>query len=364
MAEQAAPRSPSPVSAPAIDTSPITDSMSGEVVDPRKLRLAFFLTSYGPGEQLHRLVTTLRRAEPNAPIVIHHDRFQNELDGELFADDPDVHILTSDAPIVWGDMTLEAARWRVFRWILENLDIDWVVLLSEQDYPIKPLSALRERIAASCADAFILGERIDRVEDPERAREGEKRYLYQYTSLPSSGLEKRLPRPVARVVRPVRHMLFSAINRLQKRVLFYMTPRALGLATRVGVRPTPLFDDDFPCWVNDCWCTLSRTALEHLVRYLDEHPEFVRWYERTVIPLESATATVLFNDPELHVSNQTLHEIQWSSARDGRPDFFHEGDLGLLRESDAFFARKFSSDQPGVLDALDTILFPQPEKAL
>ena len=49
------------------------------------LRIVYFISSYGSGEQLLRLVRTIRRAEPTSPIVIHHDEFEREpLDRSLF----------------------------------------------------------------------------------------------------------------------------------------------------------------------------------------------------------------------------------------------------------------------------------------
>ena len=53
-------------------------------------------------------------------LAIHRDSFQSRLDEILFDAIPDVHILTADEPIVWGDLTLESARWRFFRWILDS----------------------------------------------------------------------------------------------------------------------------------------------------------------------------------------------------------------------------------------------------
>ena len=51
---------------------------------------------------------------------------------------PDIHVMTSDSPIIWGNIDLETVRGRVFRWTLENLDFDWLIMLSERDYPIAP----------------------------------------------------------------------------------------------------------------------------------------------------------------------------------------------------------------------------------
>jgi hypothetical protein len=319
------------------------------------VRVGYFISSYLAGPQLRRLVGTLRAADPGAPIVVHHDQFRSPT--PRLDDVSDVHVLISDEPIVWGDLSLEAARWRVFRWMLEHLDVDWVVLLSEQDYPIEPLPALHRRLAASRADAVVRVDRIDEL-DPELREEFRRRYLYQYRSLPSTGLERRLPAPVRRATRWLRGAFFHHVSRLQPYVRFYVTPPELGLPTRVGMRArrTPFGPRLVPAY-NDCWCALSRTALQRVVDFVDQRPDFVEYYRRTVIPLESATATILVNDPELTVENAALHAIRWSDRSSGRPDVLDARDLDYLLDSGASFARKFSERDTDLLDALDRTVF-------
>jgi hypothetical protein len=115
----------------------------------------------------------VRRALPGAPIVVHLDVFQTPFDSSLFAGMPDIHVMTSDSPIIWGDIDLETVRWRVFRWTLENLDFDWLIMLSEQDYPIAPLRNLENRLATSDAgaDAIVGGVAIEKIKDKRLRRE-------------------------------------------------------------------------------------------------------------------------------------------------------------------------------------------------
>lgn len=323
------------------------------------LRIAFFVSAYRSSAQLTRLVHTLRRAEPTAPIVV-HDSFDSALEPDLFAAVPDVHVLRSDRPIVWGDMSLEAARWDVFRWILHNLDIDWVMLLSEQDYPIAPLATLRSRLASGGADAVMFGRRIDTLPAHGLRIECTRRYLYRYFSLPSLGIAQRLPPLPGRIAQALRRRIFAALTRLP-RIFIYQTPAELALPTRIGIRAhkTP-FNAEFPCWFIDCWYALSREALEHVVHYVEAHPDFVRYYARTVIPLESATGSIVFNDPDLTVSNINLHTIRFSAPTTGRPDVFDYGDLDFLRSSGGVFARKFDATNADVFDELDKTVFDNP----
>jgi Core-2/I-Branching enzyme len=344
--------------------------------DATSLRIAYFITSYGAGAQLLRLVRTLKNADRSSVIVIHHDSFQSRLDEELFDAIPDVHILTGDEPIVWGDLTLESARWRVFRWILDSLQADWVMLLSEQDYPIAPLGILRSRLSHVGVDAFIDGRRIDSAENDSRY-EYERRYMYQYSRVPFVRSGSQLVRRwkshsdtrgrkvtrsagTARQGSSVRRLAVRAV-RAQQLVRYYRPPRSLNLPDKIGFRAwkTP-FSSEFPCWYNNSWMALSRKAIEHVIHFLDDHPEFIRYYDRTIIPVESATATILFNDPEINVVNAPLHAIRWSDPRSGRPDCLSVDDVEFLCSSGAVFARKFKASDYRILDELDAVVLASP----
>jgi hypothetical protein len=237
---------------------------------------------------------------------------------------------------------------------VQNLEFDWLVLLSEQDYPIAAPDVLRQRLAAG-ADVIMDAERIDAIADPEEHAEARRRYAYQYLTLRHWRPADRLPEPVRSWVRTGRDLAHRAVVRSQDAVALYSTGDALALPARVGVRArrTP-FDEDFPCWWGSAWYALSRTAIERLLAFIDARPDVVRYYERTVIPLESATATILCNDPALRVEHASLHAINWSHVSSGRPDLLREEDLEELLATGMPFARKFDVEaQPALLDAID-----------
>jgi len=324
----------------------------------RDVRIAYFITSYRPPEQLHRLISTLCHDQPEPSFLVHHDVFQSPLDVSLFSAMPNVHFMTSDHPIIWGDFSLEGVRWRAFRWIKENLDVDWVVLLSEQDYPIAPLGDLRARLGATAADAVISGEKIDQIEDRQLRREVTARYTFQYTTPPSLGFEQRLPAWWQDLSTAGRRKAFAVVNRWIPMVYIHTTPKELHSPSRIGLRAssTP-FDAAFPCWFHDSWFALSRTAIEHVIDYVDSHPEFVNFYRRTMIPVESATGTILFNDPQLKIENDRLTITVWSNPISGRPDIIGMDDLQYLLSTEANFARKFDAGNTEILDALDEVIF-------
>lgn len=323
------------------------------------LRLCFFITSYRAPEQLIRLVEVLRRSEPEASIVIYRDHPAHHVDPPLFESDPHVHVLRNEPPIRWGDLSLDRVRWRVFRWILANLDVDWVVLLSEQDYPIKPLNALRARLAEG-SDAFIEGQQIGQIDQEDLRRNCETRYLYQYAVLPEWKIGTNLPARWKERWHAILDAVVYRGNLLQPWIHVALMPRELQLPNRIGLRAKKSpFGPSFPCWYHDAWFAMSRKAIQVVIDYIDTHPDLLKYYERTVIPLESVTGTIVFNSPELNVDADGVHETRWSNASSGRPDVYALADLEYLRSSSAAFARKFDITESELLDQLDRMVLAE-----
>lgn len=333
--------------------------------DRPPLRLAYFITSYGDGTQLLRLVAALRTGDPEAEIVVQHDETYHPVPRRA-REDLRVHVLLSPERIGWGDLTLERARWRVFSWILDTLDVDWVMLLSEQDHPTSPLEVLRGRIQAAAdrgTDALLESWPIDEVPDAELRAEVHQRYRFRWYAIPDLRLGARLPRPV-------RSLLSRVFDIASHRLRVHGLPVRLSAAkpevdvpAKIGLLAlrTP-FGADERCWYTSCWFALDRRAMRAVVDCVRDDPRLVRYFERTVIPVEAFTATVLGNDPAVRVEHTALHTIRWSDHRSGRPDVFTVEDVPMLLAAPHPFARKFGAD-PLVYDTIDERLLLTGEEA-
>ena len=58
--------------------------------------------------------------------------------------------------------------------------------------------------------------------------------------------------------------------------------------------------------------TLSRRAAEFVVTSARERPDYVEYYQRTVVPDESATATLVCNAPELRIEPHNIHHTSYT----------------------------------------------------
>ena len=301
-------------------------------------RVAYLVTSYTLPAQVLRLVRTLRAGSPSAHIVLHHDDRRCSLDRRAL-DAAGARALEPSWPVEWGDFSQVAAILRGFRWLLEHTDFEWMVLLSGQDYPVRPLAAIERDLADSACDGFI----ETRVIAPPTLRrrnveEFASRYFYRYVALP----DWRVLAPMSSIAPKARPLLLS---------------RQLPSGSRIGWRcARPPFSATLRCHQGSDWFTLSRRCVAAVDSFARHHPEVVRHYRRTVIPTESFVHTVLANDPALRLSGDSRRYTSWEPRPAARPRVLRRADLQSMLASGADFARKFDETvDAGVLDDIDRL---------
>jgi hypothetical protein len=348
-------------------------------------RFVYLITSHRNPEQVERLAKTLRIGSPEGTIVIHHDERASHFDAARLAAMDDVHILPFSMSVEWGGFSLVDMNLQCFKWITGHMDFDWLVLLSGQDYPIRPLSELERFVEAQQADAFIgtmpdwesfwagvapstvpqghrlVLNRVERHPDSRFIRyTAAFRYFYRYYLVPDLGIQRHLPWRARRWLRRVSAFLQPI---LQSGV--FLHPSGRDGRTRIGFRRlrTP-FSGAFQCYKASAWFTLSRRALDAVTDFVATHPSYVAYYRRTIIPDESFIQTIVLNDKSLAVFDDNLVYFAWSDASSGSPDVLTVKDLPAMLASGKYLARKFDLNiDAEVLDRLDDVVLPGHERS-
>jgi hypothetical protein len=285
--------------------------------------IAYIVISHRNPEQVLRLVRVLGEA-PAARVLVRHDPRGEKLesaDVEAAGGEPVEDRIESR----WGS-------WGQLRLILSCLreatsrhDPDWALILSGQDYPLRPLTDIEADLDATAADA-LLGA-VRRVEERRPAAEDDEFFLrcrYRHYARP------RVIPALPRRIRPLAY--------------------ARDLPPLVGVRriqPAPL-----TFFASADWVTVGRAANRALLA-ASEDRRLMRHFRRVAVPSESFFASVLFADPSLIVErdNRRFASFAHGSAH---PDTLTSRDYDRLLSSGADFARKFDTDlDPHVLDLLD-----------
>jgi hypothetical protein len=320
----------------------------GWPVGDRAMRVAYLVRSHTNPEQIVRLVTLLSEGDRGAQVVLHHNELHTHLDRDALVSLPGVHLLDSVDPVEWGSFSLMDAVLRGLQWVLNNVEFDWLVLLSGQDYPIEPLPVIEDFLGSTQYDGFLSGSAIEELK-PRSARETQRRYYYRYYRVPAPSriLVNRLR------TRTGTNEAGAARSKALRPVSVKADPD--GTAVYVGFRRfrTP-FTSGFRCYRGGFWFTLSSKCVVAVDRFVAEHPDFVRYYQRTRNADESFLNTILFNDATLDISRDDLRYVRFPPGGAPHPDILTIKDLESMLASGKHFARKFDVRVDGtILDVLD-----------
>lgn len=271
--------------------------------------VAYLILSYTLPELVARLVTTLRAGD--GVVVVHHDDRRSAL-GAV-----DALRVEPPSPIEWGHGSQLAAVLRCLRWVRERVDFEWLVLLSGQDYPIRPVREIEAELRAADVDAFIqiapvAPLRLRRAGVDEFAR----RYRYRWA---------RVPGRVASVAAHA-HPLVQ-VRRLPS-----------GAYAGIPARP-PL-----PPYHGSDWFTLSRRAVDAVLAAPPGH------FLRTIVPTEAFVHTVLASSG-LRLRDDNRRHMVFDPPSSANPRVLGLPDLDAALASGGQFARKFAD--LAVLDELD-----------
>ena len=319
------------------------------------LRIGYMVTAYHEQRHLRRLLTTLLRWDPTGEIALHFDRSKASLDlGGLV--DERLHVLSEWSPVTWGDSSYLEVLLHGLRW-WSRQKVDWVVVLSGQDYPVRPVDELQEFLAASAKNAFIFGGKIGvppsryRVVDLDTVRQ---RYFLHWAKFPRVAWTP-LARPITqRGVRLARHLVPGGL--LVRELPHNERPW-------IGWRPVRKhpFTEEWQCCFGWDYFAVDQRAISILVSDDDRVRALRRWYKRSIIPTESFFITVMRGHPRVRCA-KALHYVQWENFGDPHPVVLAEDCYDLMRSSGCFFARKFDSSSSSLLDRIDQEMLEIPSE--
>lgn len=318
------------------------------------MSVAFLILNHRRPEQLGRLLSTLRSQCPDSPIAVHHDIHATEAPTALIESLPNVHLLTSGKRVVWGGSGIAEAYCWSLAWMFEHLDFDWVMLISAQDYPIKPLSGLEGDLGRDGADAVFQAVPISQI--PTTVERINMRHRYHYQYRPTVASRPRFLSPGVQDFLRAMDGAVVALNLAQPLFKIYRLPDRIPYRFGWRARRTP-YSADWPCWKGSSWFALSRRALGYVLRYMAERPEYVEYCRRTMHSDESMVATIVCNSADLTVANRDVTYTRWENERAGHPDLFTIDDLADLLSAPQYFARKFDiAKDSRILDELDKFI--------
>ena len=273
--------------------------------------LVVIVLSHRNPRQVARLVDRVA-AGADTVAVVHHDP-----SGEPLALRPssNVALVPDPRPCRWGRLSIVEAQWRSLRWVADTIpEFSWALLISGQDYPIRPIVEIEKELAASPYDAYLRHFAVtpDPAADTDPWQAVTRRRYLRKRRLP--GTHRSVPLPL-----PRRHPYRGGVELYVGDMWFNLS----GPTVR-GMLADPLAD--------------------RLLRYLRYAP----------IPDETFVCSLALNArPAPAVANDSRRFIRWSPGA-SHPDTITAAHIDELRDSAAFFARKVDAaahrDVPDLLD--------------
>lgn len=224
------------------------------------------------------------------------------------------------------------------RWLKANLPVDYVVTLTAQDYPVRPIRELHAALEAS-GDGLLEFFPVLAPGGNWPVREGRSRYLYSWHDLrPLTASAKDRLRPLL------------IVNRVQPFVRLNVAYDNF----RLGLRTKSPFDDSFTCWGGSFFTNLSWNCVDFILATVDRRPQVLDWARRSLLIEEAFFQSILISSGEFQFANSSGRYYKFDRARHGSPANLIAADVPQALASGAFFARKWDASLgPELFDALD-----------
>lgn len=281
------------------------------------LKIAHLIVAFKNPEQVFRLTKSLYSL--NSDIFIHIDKKVDERPFQYIGDLPNVHFIKERLSVVWGGYSITNSYISGMKEILAHGNYDYIVLMSGQDYPLKPNSEFQQYLMENKGFSMMSVEA--QVPESKWWFYASDRYRYYYLN-DYKFFGKNLIHKISKRLMPRRQFLYPDYQ-------LYGGPGAT-------------------------FCALTKQAAEYIVNFMHNNRKAVRYAKFTHASDEFWFQTLLMNSPlKDKVINQPLWYIDWGGVSK-HPRVLTVLDYPSLIESGLFFARKFDMyEDEGVLDMLD-----------
>jgi hypothetical protein len=335
-----------------------------------KTKIVYLIASHKNPEQVYQLVKTIKNGSPNSTVVLHHDYHSTYLDVNLFSDFKFVHIIQSHEPMMWGDFSLVQMTLNSINWLVNNLTFDWLVFISGQDFPIRPLREIELFLENTEYDGFIRGVSLEDAvpcgpveceidgQNGKRCRNCFERYYYQYYLLPEF-CQRHLVDPG--ILKRLFGKFLSGFHSIQSSIRFTVLPFYGSRKLKIGIRSSLLPSNiKLTLYKGSQWFTLNRKCVDYIHEYSANHPAVVAYFKRTIIPDETFFHTILYNCPHLKLCSNNQRYISWKNLSVPSPEILTLSDYNKIVSSNKHFARKFESKVDStILVALEKLISPE-----
>lgn len=285
------------------------------------LVVGYNVQTHAHPEQIVRLVASLLREDPGCTVYVSHDRAGCELPRAV-TEHPAVHV---SLDVGGRGRFHNIERWLgAARWLRTNRPVDFLVTLTGQDYPVRPIPEFHTALMES-GDGLMEHFPVLGPGGNWPIREGRARYLYSWHDLrPLTPAAKNRLRPTL------------VLNGCQPLLRFNVAYDSL----RVGVRARSPFRDGFCCRGGSFFTNLSWRTVEYVLAKSEDHV-ILDWAKRSLLIEEAFFQSILVSAGRFSFVNRSGRYFDFSGAKHGSPATLTLKDVPAAVASGEFFARKW-----------------------
>jgi len=253
--------------------------------------------------QVDRLIMNLLTDQTY--VYVHIDKRVNtaEIRRHKFATETRVKIIRQRVAVCWGGFSMVRATLNLMRTATALGRQGHYILLSGQDFPLRPNESINSFFAANANKEFMNHWRLP------------------YNGWVNGGLDR------------IKYYWFVDKIGMEKSDLFFNFQREHKME-----RP---YFRDFPPYGGSQWWCLTLACVRYILKFVEQCPSVTDYFETTLIPDESFFKTIVMNSPfRDNVVNDNLRYIVFEGGRP-HPNVIGMADFPKLIESQKFWARKF-----------------------
>jgi hypothetical protein len=308
-------------------------------------RFAYLLLTHKQPEYTEDLVTRILDLSPQAQVIVHHDLCSSE--PLPWAGRPPERVyLAERSQILWGDWSMVEVTLRLMRQAIDELDADWMVIISGEHRPVTDLPEWEARTSTSGVDALIEAKPLhSRLHFGRHDRDGNRflaRCLFKWRA----------------VANPSFHPAHRAMCAFYKLSLFTYPVLAIEFNHRrnawfIGVPRKRIPANGWTFYKGSQWIAFNAKSAEVI---LDTDPKIKEWFSLGHIADETYCQTILRNTPELVVTDTVVTFVPDEPIGVVHPDWMllTPDQLPSVWSSGAAFARKVDPlTRAEVISALD-----------
>lgn len=292
------------------------------------MKIGYLILAHKNATQLERLIKRLYFKD--SIIYIHIDKKADISDfTKIIEDKEEVYFVRNRISANWGAFSLVEATINGLKEMLsKNNEIEYISLLSGQDYPIKKnediISFFKDRKGkefihfAPFPTKELINGGMDRIE-----------YYYDYD------------------------------NKIMKKDQYEIEMKLISVKRKFIKNMNPYHGSQ--------WWSLTRQCVEYVLNQIDKNREIVNFYRYTRFSDEQLFQTIIMNSKfSKNVVNRNLRHIDWSTVDRSKLDWINNpphpkvlsmSDYNSLIKSRNLFARKFDENiDNAIIDMIDSFL--------